>query len=427
LKNIYPLLFLFGVSIQLSAQIYTIETLPNPMDIENSYVSDPTDILTINEKEELNRTIAFIEDTSTIEIAIVIIPSIGSYDPKEFTYELFNKWGIGKADKDNGLLILTVLDQRRTEFEPGYGLEAVLPDIICYRIGKQLVPYFKNKEYGKGLKITLDAIADVVLKKENVAYVKSDSKEANYIINRRNRAKETPLGLQLLYLYIFINLLFHLTYFFLIYRIKKSKEEYYDRYKSALKMKWYVPFFFFPLPYLFVFFWIKKYIKELRFSPRFAKDSGKPMRLLDETEEDPYLAKGQITEEDIGSVDYDVWVDEDNTEVLILRYDRLFSKYTPCTSCNYNTYYKSNSSIIKEATEHSTGIWEECFRCKNCNLKYSKQEVIPKITVSNDDDDDYSSSRYKRSRSSRSSSKSSRSRRSFGGGKSGGAGAGVNW
>ncbi|NRB62374.1 MAG: TPM domain-containing protein, partial [Saprospiraceae bacterium] len=50
------------------------------------------------------------------------------------------------------MLVFTVMDQRRTEFETGYGLEGVLPDAICYRVGmQQLVPYFRSAEYGAGL------------------------------------------------------------------------------------------------------------------------------------------------------------------------------------------------------------------------------------------------------------------------------------
>ena len=140
-------------SFRLHAQTaYTIESVPNPKNGGSGYVSDPDDILSSADELRLNQLISEMEDSTTAQVAVVIVQSIGTVNPKFFTTELFNHWGIGQADVDNGLLIFTVMDQRRTEFETGYGLEGVLPDVICYRIGMQeLVPEFKLGNYGQGL------------------------------------------------------------------------------------------------------------------------------------------------------------------------------------------------------------------------------------------------------------------------------------
>jgi uncharacterized protein len=71
--------------------------------------------------------------------------------PRDFATELFNFWGIGKKGKDNGLLLLVVIGQRRWEFEVGYGLEGTLPDATMRRIGEALPPYFKKGDYGPGI------------------------------------------------------------------------------------------------------------------------------------------------------------------------------------------------------------------------------------------------------------------------------------
>jgi uncharacterized protein len=73
--------------------------------------------------------------------------------------ELFNYWGIGKKGKDNGLLLLLVMDQRRWEFETGYGLEGTLPDAILKRIGEdELVPNLKKKDYNAGFANVISAV-----------------------------------------------------------------------------------------------------------------------------------------------------------------------------------------------------------------------------------------------------------------------------
>ena len=159
IAKVFIALFWLG-SFSASAQTsYTIESVPNPKSGGNGYVSDPDDILSPEDEIRLNQLISEMEDSTTAQLAVVIVQSIGTVNPKYFTTELFNHWGIGQADVDNGLLIFTVMDQRRTEFETGYGLEGVLPDVICYRIGMQeLVPEFKLGNYGQGLINAVKAI-----------------------------------------------------------------------------------------------------------------------------------------------------------------------------------------------------------------------------------------------------------------------------
>ena len=134
-------------------KFYTVADIPKPRgEGILGYVSDPDGYISAIYEEEINKVLFELEAHTSAEVTVVIVKSIGDKIPKNFATELFNKWGIGKADKDNGLLILTVMDQRRTEFETGYGLETVLTDNTCYRIGTdEIVPFFKEGEYGQGL------------------------------------------------------------------------------------------------------------------------------------------------------------------------------------------------------------------------------------------------------------------------------------
>ena len=100
-----------------------------------------------------------LEDSTTAQVAVVVLESIDYPVPKEFATELFRKWGIGRADVNNGLLILMVIDQRRMEFETGYGLEPVLTDGVCKRIQvERMVPRAKEGRYGQAL---IDGIEEV--------------------------------------------------------------------------------------------------------------------------------------------------------------------------------------------------------------------------------------------------------------------------
>jgi uncharacterized protein len=108
---------------------------------------------------------------------LFLVNSIGQETPRILLRVYLNYWGIGQADTDNGLLIFTVMDQHRTEFETGYGLEAVLTDAMCYRIGMQeLVPEFKKGNYGAGLIAAVSRIKGLLEEGEVVEEIRSRKK-----------------------------------------------------------------------------------------------------------------------------------------------------------------------------------------------------------------------------------------------------------
>ena len=129
LTRFHKILFLFLIlfQIEISAQESTLEfarSLPNPRSQNGSWILDQTKILeNAGVKENLNQILDKLEKDTTNEIAIVILPTIGKLVPKNLATEIFQVWGVGKLGKDNGVLILHVLDQRRIEIETGYGME----------------------------------------------------------------------------------------------------------------------------------------------------------------------------------------------------------------------------------------------------------------------------------------------------------------
>ena len=74
--------------------IYTLENVPNPKKIGDGYVSDPNNYINTSQELEINQLIWQIEQKTTAQIAIVMLPSIGSEVPKDFAVKLFEKWGI---------------------------------------------------------------------------------------------------------------------------------------------------------------------------------------------------------------------------------------------------------------------------------------------------------------------------------------------
>lgn len=396
---------LFCAKLAIGQQPYTVQTLPNPKDQGTSYVSNPDNILAAAEVNAINQLCRTLEQSSSAQVAVVIVNSIGRENPKDFATTLFATWGIGQAGADNGLLIFSVLDQRRTEFETGYGMEAVLPDIYCYRIGMQeLVPYFKEAQYGQGLLATLVAIQDILNHPETIADWQEDIKS----FSGERSIFEHPL-----FYYALLALLFNIIILTLIFRILQSKDELYDKYMSLRKLSLGIFILLFPIAYLFIYIFLQGKLKRLRNQERHSKLTGLPMRKLKEDEEDDYLEKGQITEELIRAVDYDVWISESADDILILRYAKRFSKYSACPKCGYQTYHLARSMTVRRATRVNTGLREHTHECKNCHYRKTRQEVIPRIVATS------SGGGGGRSRSGGGGS--------WSGGRSGGGGGGVSW
>ena len=122
-------------------------------------------------------------------------------------------------------------------------------------------------------------------------------------------------------------------------------------------------------------------------------------------------------EEEVGAVDYDVWVSDDKQEVLILKYARRFSKYKNCPKCEYKTYYLAHSKTLESPTYYSEGQHLKQHECKNCGYIKKSITTIPKLSQSSGGS----------SGGGFSSGGGGGGSSSWGGGSSGGGGAGVSW
>jgi uncharacterized protein len=116
------------------------------------YVNDYVGIINSQDKAYLENLLANIQRKTTAEIAVVTIQTIQPYDIELYAVKLFEKWGIGKKGKDNGILLLIAFKDRKLRIEVGYGLEGALPDAICKQIiTNSIIPYFKKGNYSKGI------------------------------------------------------------------------------------------------------------------------------------------------------------------------------------------------------------------------------------------------------------------------------------
>ena len=135
----------------------------------SGWVNDFAGVINPEYKEKLNSLIEELEQKTSAEIAVVTIDSIAPYDEKEYARLLFDNWKPGKKDKDNGVLVLLAVKERRWRIETGYGVEGILPDGLCGDIGRNyMVPFFKQAKLGEGLYQGVIKIAQVIGKDANI-------------------------------------------------------------------------------------------------------------------------------------------------------------------------------------------------------------------------------------------------------------------
>ena len=112
---------------------------------------------------------------------------------------LFDKWKIGKKGKDNGVLVLLAVQERRWRIHTGYGVEGILPDALCSQIGRNhLVPYFKEGRYGEGLYYGVAAIADVISKDAGVSMTGLQG------VNLKKRPQNVPVSMYFFAFFFFL-------------------------------------------------------------------------------------------------------------------------------------------------------------------------------------------------------------------------------
>lgn len=129
---------------------------------------------------------------------------------------------------------------------------------------------------------------------------------------------------------------------------------------------------------------LTKKLKKLRYRPRINPKTGNTMKLLGEEEEDKYLDEGMQAEEEVFSVDYDVWIDEKTGETLIEKYSGNLEAHT-CSSCGFQTLRLIKEEIIdtEETTDQKQKVKQHyhCSYCKNdeeeiINLKHATEDTL---------------------------------------------------
>ncbi|WP_151837656.1 TPM domain-containing protein [Acinetobacter ursingii] len=129
----------------------------------NEPVIDQANLLTAEQKQSISQQILKLYQDNKAQIGIVIVPTTGQEDIFDYAMRVGEKWQLGSAKRDNGLLMAIAVNDRRIQILTGYGLEGVIPDIVASRIIRnQMTPYFQQGQYAQGIQAGLNEIDRVL-------------------------------------------------------------------------------------------------------------------------------------------------------------------------------------------------------------------------------------------------------------------------
>lgn len=129
----------------------------------NVRVHDDAHVLKQETIDQLEKRMAHYEDSSSNQIAILVISSLDGESLEDYSIKVSDKWALGKKDKDNGVLLLIAVDDHKMRMEVGEGLEGVLTDAMSSRIIRnEMAPAFRRGDFDSGVTAAIDGIIKAI-------------------------------------------------------------------------------------------------------------------------------------------------------------------------------------------------------------------------------------------------------------------------
>lgn len=128
-----------------------------------SRVTDEMGLLAPQEVQAMEAKLRALEQEKGSQVAVLIVGTTGDEEIEQYSIRIVDEWKLGRADVDDGVLLLIALNDRKMRIEVGYGLEGAIPDAIAKRIISQIItPEFRAGHFYKGIDDGLSAIITAV-------------------------------------------------------------------------------------------------------------------------------------------------------------------------------------------------------------------------------------------------------------------------
>lgn len=292
------------------------------------------------------------------ELAVVVMPTAGPRGPAQYALDLFDAWRLGGPDDNDGVLLYAAIEDRAAEITLGDDLDTPANTARSDRVMNEvIVPAFRrgspNEAMLEGARYAASNLFSAgpggLVHPRHEGATEGRATKRLVVPSRRPyqppahvpaRAYESPTFFQQVSgalggygLWVALGVLLLLLV-------------------VALRLI-------------------------LRYRPRKCEECGSPMMRFGEVEDDAHLSSAERKEEEVGSVDYDVWACQSCDHLIERRYAAIFTRYRTCDGCGARTQ-SSVSRTIQAATEHSTGLAEVTVSCAHCRRSSTHTRVIPR-------------------------------------------------
>jgi uncharacterized protein len=135
------------------------------LDVGLMRVQDRAGIIPAAEEIELARQSEALEKATSDQLVVVTVPTLNGEDIARYSTSLGNRLGVGRADKDNGVLLVVAPTERKVRVAVGLGLEGLLTDQRASGIVRDMLPYFRSRDPGQAIRVGFSEI-DAVLRSD---------------------------------------------------------------------------------------------------------------------------------------------------------------------------------------------------------------------------------------------------------------------
>lgn len=356
-----------------------IKDIPNVHLADSTrFVSDPDGYMSAAAIARADSVIGNIWRSTTSEVVTVVVRDLDGNNIDDYATALFEQWGIGKKDTDNGLLILISVDDRKAALRTGRGMEIALNDARCGRIIRNVIaPAMKEGDVDNAVINSAAAVGEIV----------TDPTHADDLIskyaNNAGAGKGKKDNFFHDYLMLGLILFAGMTVWVVVVFLRSRGMERHERYEKLRKLRvaylaLTVGFVGIPvLSYLLLMLLMKRARRARTLCP----NCNHAMRLIDEVHDNDYLTPAQDREENIGSVDYDVWHCDECGTNRILPYINHNAPYKICPVCGSRAEVEESNTVLSQPSTTAKGIGEKTYFCKNCNKRRRVRYEIPKVVA----------------------------------------------
>ena len=368
-KDKITIFFLFlSLSINMLGRDYRPEEIVNP-NIANryEYVADPEDRLDAATRNRVNSRLQALRDSTTAEVAVAVVPSIGDYSIEDFSEKVFTRWGLGKKDKDNGVLLLISPDSREVRIQTGYGAEGVLPDITCGRIIREaVIPNMRRDCLDCAVDEATAMISRVMTDPKFADELRSGLSDNHSGIDEAPVSKETMTwfgGLVAFGLWVFAAI----SYSRLRIKTRKlpSAAEKAHEWKSSLALLGFLTIgtLITALPFFLLALY---HYRRARYGSHICHICGGKSVRLKGSEALGALTPSQQFEEKIGSVHYDAHRCEKCGNTEVTPFPAANTRYSYCPHCGTRAYHFNGNRTLRQPTFQSEGEGVSDYSCDYC-------------------------------------------------------------